>query len=318
MAPEDDGLTIEGLEVELAPVDERPEYPTDIAPTPPDETPPPADPEPPAPDTGPALPAWLADVPAEDQPAMLDSWLSRLDPQQRASLPAVNELLSQVQGSTANQTRAEVRAEAAQAQEEALILSMVERMRPHMTEQGHEDFTREIETFRTVEGRKASAQEMRKGVVSAYQHLGLDIGQIPDDVKAAAGAPGVSPGDAAAIYMVYAASVVGQATDQVATQRESARMKADEGALRLRIEHETVGKLAKEGRVKVVPDADGVSFYLQAVKDQTPPPMGDGSPAATFSGINADTYRRMNESNEAVDTDVLDAWTRANFAEVDG
>jgi hypothetical protein len=306
---------IEDFAVGLAPEDERPEdydLALSLGNIPAAPPPPPQDPEQQQ-QQGFVPPDWLASIPVEEQPALIDGWMARMSPEMRAQMPSVAQVINIVRGNAVSEVQQQIQAEQQAAAAVVTLQNLMEPVAGYMTDTQREGYEESLQRYSDAVATQAGAREMRAAVGQAYAQFNLPLDQIPQEVLAAASdAP--TAGQAAAVYMSYLAHVVSNATEQVVTQREQGRSQAGDAATIRRYQHEALGQLAKDKRIRITPAENGE--YWATLAAETPPGMGDGVPAAHSSGFNPDSYRALNDGLEPVNADAIDAWT-AQYANAD-
>lgn len=248
------------------PQEPAPEAPPSETPAPPDGTPAPAAPQ---------VPAYLADIPEADRKTVLESWISSLKPEERASLAPVKELLDGV-AANATQRGAESasRQNVEQAQRQQLEIAattLVDRLRPLVGDQM--DVNREVNNI-VDHAQSQIATQVTQGLQAIMRQGGIN--QVPPAVLDAA-SKAQNAYEATAIYASFLARTAytqGMAAGESKAKQGSQRdAKAEEAVWR----QKHLAELQKEGRLR----------------DNTPPAISSGSPATGGGALTEEEWERF-------------------------
>lgn len=308
-----DTLEVTSVEVpeELNDLFDFSEPATEVPPAeqPPAAAPPPQTEAPPAPQDGqaPSSPTaaqepsevekLLANIPEEQRTAVLDGLLAKLPPEERAKLGTVDEIVRDVAAQAAEQGRVQGQTRAARVDHDKAINDAWEALFPPQSD----------------ESIRANRQRYEEAVAAKHSRTVLDTvtSTLWDSLRALnkiEGQPEVSPqmqqrlqqarspqeyvSTVAAIIDAYAFNQ-GKEAAKAESSRES---KANEALTKKRLYDEALMDAAKNGRVRIGKDNEGL--FAEYVKDDLPPPIG-GEAAAIAGGITQERFERLMQDQDA-------------------
>lgn len=235
------------------------------------------------PEVPPEITSILEQVKEEDRGKVLDALVKSLPRAERAKLPAVSEILTEVANTTAQRVREQDTRTAEQRkswdEQVNAASSLKDRLRPIVGDQL--DVNNEVETVASVAAEYRETlivQDMQSNLSNVLRRVGIE--KLPEDfVKNVQEAKSI--GEQLGHYAMLIASKGYQDGLAKAKGESSATTEANAIVAKARMKNEILGELAKEGRIKIEGDV------AQIVPDKVPPLIA-GQTQSGVSGMTLD------------------------------
>ena len=290
------------VEAELAP--ETPETPeTPVTPETP-ETP------------TPRVPPLFAEVtdPAERK-ALIEDAIAALPPEERAGLKGVDELVRGAhavgQQRGAQTAREQLESDGTEQQRIEAAETFIERAREFGSSPDFkwENEIANVEEYAGKQRQSVIVNAMSRGIGAAFREVGIT--DFPDSLKQRLNSVDPSnPANFAEViypYVQYALAIGVEGGKRLQSESQAAQSEADAIATRARLQNEALGNLAKNGRIRISRDAEGM---FAALINDTPPVVTGDVPAGAVVVDEAEWELAMRDS-DAYDRMMADPGKRA-------
>ncbi len=274
----------EGWDESMFVNEDEPQQPTEAVETPEEPVAPETPETPVVPEApSPRVPALFADVtdPAERK-ALLEDAIASMSPAERAQLRGVDEVINQAHqmGQRAGAANAISRAQQ-EGDQEALVEAaetFIERAREYgaSPEFKWEDEIANVEQHAGNQRQNDLVASFRRGIGNTFQQYGVT--SFPQELTDRLNGE-QDFGSMLSHYLHFAVSVGAEAGKKLQSDTYAAQSEADRIAMKARTKNEALGELAKDGRIRIGRDTEGL--FAQLVSSDAPAIEGSTPTGAT-------------------------------------